>query len=61
MHLTPEFFFAKKIHALAIIYSKKVFDFVKSLIFLCSVEVRKIILKSPPFWLTTVFSRARVW
>jgi len=27
----------------------------------CHVEVRKIMLKSPPFWLMTVFSGSRVW
>jgi len=35
VHLTPKFFFAKKIlHALVVTYSKKLFDFVKSSIFM---------------------------
>ena len=62
VHLTPKFFYRlKKSSCFGDYFFKKIFGFGQILEFLCPVEVRKITLKSPPFWLATAFQRSRVW
>ena len=60
VHLTPKFFSPKnKSSCFGEYFFEKKFGFGQIIDFLCPIEVLKIVLKSPPFWLTTVFQKIK--